>query len=161
MAHIISRFVDLLVPIENLKQGLSMSKRQRFGCLDIWPCSCKQTLSLRFPIVPELSNYSSLLWLLQKRHFSAFVAKSTPISIILGALLTQFFSNDWPIRTQKVPKEVLLHELKTLTKNIFLLFYFLLPVKKIICTTFKKTIFYGILNSRPFLHCYGQLIQDY
>ena len=24
--------------------------RQRFGCLDTWPCNCKQELSLRFPI---------------------------------------------------------------------------------------------------------------
>ena len=29
----------------------SMAERQRFGCLDTWPCSCKQALSLRFPIL--------------------------------------------------------------------------------------------------------------
>ena len=27
-----------------------MAERQRFGCLDTWPCSIKQSLSLRFPI---------------------------------------------------------------------------------------------------------------
>ena len=30
--------------------GSSMEERRRCGCLDIWPCSCKQTMSLRFPI---------------------------------------------------------------------------------------------------------------
>ena len=30
--------------------GSSMAELQRFGCQDTWPCSCKQTTSLRFPI---------------------------------------------------------------------------------------------------------------
>ena len=30
--------------------GSSMAERQRIGCLDTWPCNCKQTPSLRFPI---------------------------------------------------------------------------------------------------------------
>ena len=30
--------------------GSSMTGWQRFGCLDTWPCNCKQTSSLRFPI---------------------------------------------------------------------------------------------------------------
>ena len=31
--------------------GSSMAERQRFGCLDIWPCICKQIVSLRFSIL--------------------------------------------------------------------------------------------------------------
>ena len=30
--------------------GSSMAERQRIGCLKTWPCNCKQTPSLRFPI---------------------------------------------------------------------------------------------------------------
>ena len=33
-----------------------MAERQRFGCLDNWPCGCKQTLSLRFTIPFDLSR---------------------------------------------------------------------------------------------------------
>ena len=31
--------------------GSSMAERQRFGCLDTWPYNCKQTASLRSPIL--------------------------------------------------------------------------------------------------------------
>ena len=30
--------------------GSSMAEWQRFGCIDNWPCNCKQTPSLGFPI---------------------------------------------------------------------------------------------------------------
>ena len=30
--------------------GSSMAERQRFGCLDRWPCNCKQTPTFSFPI---------------------------------------------------------------------------------------------------------------
>ena len=39
--------------IENLKHIKildPLAERQRFGCFDMWPCNCKQTSSLRFPI---------------------------------------------------------------------------------------------------------------
>ena len=32
-----------------------MAEWHRFGCLDTWPCNCKQTSSLRFPI--EYMNF--------------------------------------------------------------------------------------------------------
>ena len=38
--------------IENLKHN-EMAEWRCFGCLDTWPCNCKQTSSLRFPISIE------------------------------------------------------------------------------------------------------------
>ena len=40
--------------IENLKRSKMidpLTERQRFGCLDTWPCNCKQTPSLQSPIL--------------------------------------------------------------------------------------------------------------
>ena len=52
------------IPIENLKHnkmldplGQAWQERQRFGCLDTWPCNYKQTPSLRSPI----ENWCGLL----------------------------------------------------------------------------------------------------
>ena len=37
--------------------GSSMAESQRFGCLHTWPCNCKQTPPLRFPIEALASIY--------------------------------------------------------------------------------------------------------
>ena len=34
--------------------GSSMAERQHFGCLNTWPCNCKQKPSLRSPITLAL-----------------------------------------------------------------------------------------------------------
>ena len=44
--------------------GSSMAEWQRFGCLDNWPCICKQIPSLRSPIpcYVELRNIRTIRW---------------------------------------------------------------------------------------------------
>ena len=42
--------------------GSSMAEWQHFGCLATWPCNCKQTLSLRFPIDDLAGMKCMLLW---------------------------------------------------------------------------------------------------
>ena len=42
--------------------GSSMAERQCFGCLDTWPCNCKQIPSLRFPM-----KYFFILYILSSK----------------------------------------------------------------------------------------------
>ena len=67
-------------PIENLKHskmydslGL-MAELQRFGCLDTWPCSCKQKLSLRSPILWTVKKRYKIIWLQSLTKYSFFEA---------------------------------------------------------------------------------------
>ena len=49
--------------------GSSMAERQLFGCLDTWPCTCRQTLSMRVPIAPNsLGPVNSQLFLSDWQH---------------------------------------------------------------------------------------------
>ena len=56
-----------------------MARRQRFGCLDTWLCSCKQTLSLRFPIAFQLQASGKMRStpLLVKEKVSSFTKLRT------------------------------------------------------------------------------------
>ena len=77
-----------------------MAERQRFGCQDTWPCNCKQTPSLRFPIGQELIEYSSC-----NNFFVSFLCYFVLWSqIIKDFSITHWCSNEIPIITQRYQK---------------------------------------------------------